>query len=81
MTIGEATAQMTLDDAIRVARSIQRDLNAGRLRVPYPEKVRLAIRVCMSVFAREGDTAVKALAITARLEAETDPTDVVAAAW
>jgi hypothetical protein len=72
---------MTLDDAVRVARSIQRDLEAGRLTVPYPEKIRVALRVCLSVFAREGDTAAKAQAITARLEAASDPTDVVVPAW
>ena len=81
MTIAEAAAQMTLDDAIRVARSIQCDLDAGRLRVPYPEKVRVSLRVCLSVFMREGASRDAAMAIVARLEAPADPTDVVVAAW
>lgn len=81
MTIGEAADQLTLDDAVRVARSIQRDLDAGRLKVPYPEKVRVSMRICLTVFFREGDTTAKSAAIVDRLNAATDPTDTVVPAW
>jgi hypothetical protein len=81
LTIGEAAAQLTLDDAIRTARSIQRDLENGRLHTPYPPNVQRTLYVCLTVFAREGDSEAKAQSITARLEAKDDPADTVLPAW
>ncbi|HJR01807.1 MAG TPA: hypothetical protein VKA83_09255 [Methylomirabilota bacterium] len=80
-TIAEAAAKMTLDDAVRVARSIQRDLETGKLHVPYPPQVRRSLFVCITVFDREGVASKDAKAIVDRLAAVTDPTDVVVPAW
>jgi hypothetical protein len=60
---------MTLDQAIDQARTIQADLAAGRLRVPYPPEVRRTIVACAQVFMAEATDTAKARALVARLNA------------
>lgn len=49
---------MSLDEAFAKARSIQRDLDAGTLTVPYPDLVQAQLVECCAVFnANEDDTA------------------------
>lgn len=51
---------MTLDEAVVQARSIQRDLDAGRLKVPYPAEVRAQLAACCETFneyANDNETA------------------------
>jgi len=42
---------LTLDAAVAKAREIQRDLDAGRLVVPYPSEVREDLVACVRVFS------------------------------
>lgn len=60
---------LTLDRAIARAREIQRDLDAGRLTVPYPVHVREDLKACVRVFADYCTTPEKAAELGLRLNA------------
>lgn len=60
---------MTVQDAVEKIRKIENDLQAGRLRVPYPPEVRKTIFACGAVFMAEATTTEKARALVARIQA------------
>jgi hypothetical protein len=60
---------LTLDQAVARARAIQRDVDAGRLAVPYPADVHADLAECVRVFAAYSITREKARELIARLEA------------
>lgn len=66
---------MTLEAAIARARAIQRDLEGGALRVPYPPAVLAELDACCQVFADAPD----ARDVMRRLEAQ--PAKAMALPW
>lgn len=60
---------MTIDQAIARIRTIQADLDAGRLTVPYPENVRTEILGLNEVFSAHCKTTDEARALVARINA------------
>lgn len=66
---------MTLDAAVAQARRIQRDLDAGRLKVPYPPAVLAELDECCQVFAASPDAG----EVMRRLEAQ--PAKAMALPW
>ena len=64
-----AVGAMTLHEAIAEARTIQTDLDAGRLSVPYPPDVRKRIMRCLAVMIRAATDTASAREIVQRLNA------------
>ena len=60
-TILEAAERLTYADAVQVASSILNDIQAQRLVRPYPLSVRISLRVCAEVFAREAGLRARAI--------------------
>jgi hypothetical protein len=69
---------MTLDEAVAMARRIQRDLDAGRLTVPYPAEVRAQLEECHQLL-NEADDATAA-ELVRRLQAP-EPAKTMALPW
>lgn len=60
---------MTLDEAIDQARTIQRDLDAGRLTVPWPDHVKAQLVECLVAFTGFAKDNATAGELVRRLEA------------
>jgi hypothetical protein len=60
---------MTVQEAVDKVRKIQKDLEEGRLRVPYPAEVRKALFECGGVFMAHATDSEKARELVARLQA------------
>lgn len=60
---------MTVQDAVDKVRKIQKDLDEGRPRVPYPREVRETLDRCLGVFSAHATSVEKAREIVERLEA------------
>lgn len=71
---------MTLDEAVDRARAIQRDLEAGKLTVPYPDDVRAQLAECCEVFNAFADDNSTAAELVRRLEAP-EPVKQVGLPW
>lgn len=71
---------MTLDEAVAQARSIQRDLDAGRLAVPYPDEVRAQLAGCCEAFTEYANDNETAAELVRRLQAP-EPAKTMALPW
>ena len=60
---------MTIQEAIDRVRTIQRNLESGHLRVPYPPEVRKAILQCGAVFMAHATSVAAARDLVERLTA------------
>lgn len=60
---------MTVEQAIATTRRIEADLQAGRLRVPYPPEVCKTIFECGGVFMAHATDTEKACELVARINA------------
>ena len=68
LTIAEAAARLTVDQAVRAENRVQADLVAGRLHTPYPPKVARTLHICEAVFIAYCDAhPEQAAALVARL--------------
>lgn len=59
---------MTLDAAVVTAREIQRALDRGELKVPYPVETRNALIACTEVFIAWCNTPARTLELARRLD-------------
>ncbi len=64
---------MTLGDAIDRARTIQRDLEAGRLTIPYPDPIRRELLDLCGAFSRLCRTKEEARHVIARIQGPDGP--------
>ncbi len=69
---------LNLDQAVELSRSIQRDLDAGKLKVPYPPDVRAQLVECCAVFNANGNETAGEL--VRRLQAP-EPAKTLALPW
>lgn len=63
-----AVTVLMLDEAVTRARAIQRDLDAGRLTVPYPPAVRADLAECVRVFGEWATTPERLKELAGRLD-------------